>query len=152
MGPLPAAATVGVGVDVLHIARIRQILQGPSQHTFIRRTFTAAEIAASGDGPDRSRALAMRFACKEAVFKSLSTSWVDGDEFLHFETTLRPGAAPQVDLGGRFRRYAEERGITRIALSISEDADLVVAVAVALSDGAGLLPGDGGDRSGAAIV
>lgn len=136
MGPLPATAAVGVGVDLLHIPRMRRILEGPSQRTFIRRTFTAKEIAGAGDGRDRTRALAMRFAAKEAVFKSLATSWVDDDEFLDIEIAMPRGGTPQVNLGGRFQRHAEERGITQISISISEDGDLIVAVAVALREGA----------------
>lgn len=120
----------GVGVDLLHASRVRRILAGPHRDTFLRRAFTARELAESSDGRDHDRSLAMRFAAKEAVFKALETTWCDEDELCHLEVILPAGAKPRVELHGRFRQLAAVRGIAQVALSVAEDADLIVAVAV----------------------
>jgi holo-[acyl-carrier protein] synthase len=120
----------GIGVDILHIPRIAAILEGPHRESFIRRVFSEAEITAAEASADRTRAYATRFAAKEAVFKSLGTSWAERDELLDIEIDASPVGAPTVHLHGRFALLAAKHHVQTCALSISEDTDYAIAVAL----------------------
>lgn len=122
-------AAGGIGVDLVHIPRMRAILAGPDGGGFLQKAFTADEIArAAGLGAPEAY-FAGRFAAKEAVFKCLGTAWCEGESLRDIEVVPNPAGAPTVVLGGRLRALAEERGYARIAVSISSDGDFAIAVA-----------------------
>ncbi|MBK5248678.1 MAG: holo-ACP synthase [Actinomycetales bacterium] len=112
---------VGVGIDVVDVARFLEVLErAPSLR---ERLFTAQER----DLPPSS--LAARFAAKEAIAKALGApggmSWQDA-------TVHRvAGGAPVVELRGTVAARAAELGVTTWHLSISHDAGIASAMAVA---------------------
>ena len=112
---------VGVGIDVVEVARFLATLErAPGLRT---RLFTEPER----DLPPAS--LAARFAAKEAIAKALGAPvglrWQDA--------TVRRvvGGAPTVELTGTVAAAAEAAGVRRWHLSISHDAGIASAVAVA---------------------
>ncbi|WP_159620298.1 holo-ACP synthase [Ruania rhizosphaerae] len=112
---------VGVGIDVVDVERFLATLdRAPGLR---ERLFTPAER----ELPPSS--LAARFAAKEAIAKALGApggmSWQDA-------TVHRVvGGAPVVDLSGTVLAAAEARGVSSWHLSISHDAGIASAVAVA---------------------
>ncbi len=120
-----------VGVDIVSIDRIRRVLEGPSGRSFVRRTFTPLEAAESEARSDRVCFLAGRFAAKEAVFKSLGTAFTDEDEPRDIELRTAPDGRPLVRLQGHLGEAAKERDIGAVSVSLSQDGDYVVAVALA---------------------
>lgn len=112
---------VGVGIDVVDVARFMATLErAPGLR---QRLFTAAER----DLPDAS--LAARFAAKEAIAKAMGApvglSWQDA-------TVHRiAGGPPQVELSGSVAAAAERLGIRNWLLSISHDAGVASAMALA---------------------
>ena len=74
---------VGIGMDVVGVARIQRILEGaPGMSArFLARCFTAAERAYCDPARDRATRYAARFAAKEAASKALGApsgiSWHD---------------------------------------------------------------------------
>lgn len=68
--PLPGI--FGLGVDLVEVSRIRGLaLRSPS---FLKRFFTAGELAYSLKGKNKYERLAARFAVKEAVIKALDNT------------------------------------------------------------------------------
>ena len=73
---------IGVGIDLVEIARIEEMLARWPQR-FAARVFTPEEIAAGENRSSPAAALAARFAAKEAFAKALGTgvdknfSWKD---------------------------------------------------------------------------
>jgi holo-[acyl-carrier protein] synthase len=63
-----AAAGWGLGVDLVEVPRVRRLAGSAA---FLRRVFTAGELAYAGRGRNRYERLAARFAVKEAVIKAL---------------------------------------------------------------------------------
>jgi holo-[acyl-carrier protein] synthase len=121
---------VGVGTDLVDVGRLAAVIdRRPGIRT---RLFTDAEIADAGQGTPRRQAasLAARFAAKEAVMKSLG-SGVGQVGFLDIEITGGRGRAPGVALSGRAARRAEELEVVDVAVSMSHDAGLAAAMAVA---------------------
>lgn len=119
----------GIGVDVVHVPRIRAILAGPGGEGFIRKTFTEREMALANrlDAPETY--FAARFAAKEAVFKSLGTGWCEGESLCDIEVLPNPDGVPTAVLAGRLRSLAKDRGFAGIAVSMSSDGDYAIAVA-----------------------
>ena len=120
---------VGVGLDVVETRRIEQALARHGER-FERRVFTPAERAACRDRADRLRALAARFAAKEACLKALGTGWAHGLTFLDVELTTDGAGVPAVTLGGEAAARAERLGVRRVHVSISHEAEVAASVVV----------------------
>ena len=125
-----ADALVGIGTDLVAIDRLDGALA--RRPRLAGRLFTAAELAttATGTTTGRTRSLAARLAAKEAVMKSLGVG-VGQVGFREIEITGGRGHAPLVTLHGRAATRAEMLGVTAVAISMSHDAGLASAVAVA---------------------
>lgn len=123
-------STLGVGVDLLAIERIRAILDGPARDGFVSSTFTDEEALAAQRDADPAVAFATRFAIKEAVFKCFHVTFADLDRFRHIEVHEDRAGAPYVTLSGRFQALLAERDATPPSVSVSFDDGYVVALAV----------------------
>lgn len=115
---------VGVGIDVVDIARFLATLErAPGLR---EKLFTPEER----ELPPAS--LAARFAAKEAIAKAFGApgnmDWQDA--------TVRRvlGGQPEVEMRGTVAARAAELGVTRLHLSLSHDAGIASAVAVAEKD------------------
>ena len=65
--------------------------------------------------------------------KALGTGWARGVRWRDIEVAREPGQAPQLRLHGRTAEIARERGIGRWHITITHDAGISAAVAVAES-------------------
>jgi holo-[acyl-carrier protein] synthase len=126
---------VGLGMDVVEIARIRRILEGPPAlaERFLARCFTAAERGYCDEVRDRAARYAARFAAKEAASKALGAPAGIG---WHDVEVRRAIGAPSLELHGAARDAAARLGVRRALLSLTHDAG-VAAATVVLEGGAG---------------
>jgi len=120
---------LGVGTDILKIGRIQAILARLDEK-FVRRILTEIECEEYYASAQPSRLLAKRFACKEAVAKALGTGIGRGVSWQDMQIEHNSAGAPSVRLSGGALRVATERGATRVEISLSDEADYVVAFAV----------------------
>lgn len=123
-------SVVGVGVDVLEIARMRSALaRTPS---LADRLFTDAERATctSRGGDVRVGGLAARFAAKEAVAKAFGTG-LRGFCFRDIEVRSDPLGKPEVVLHAGAAAVADRLGVARVHVSLSTSGDLAMAHVVA---------------------
>ena len=113
-------AVVGVGIDVVDIARFGESLERTPG--LKERLFTPAEAAR----PIAS--LAARFAAKEALAKALGApgnlEWHDA------EVVSESSGRPLFTLRGTVAARATEIGATSVHLSLSHDAGIASAVVV----------------------
>ncbi|MCA1710920.1 MAG: holo-ACP synthase [Actinobacteria bacterium] len=114
---------VGVGVDVVDIARLSRALQRTPR--LADRLFTDAERAR----PVAS--LAARFAAKEAVAKALGAP--GGLRWRDAEVVQEETGRPVLRLTGGVAEEAAAQGISSWHLSLSHDAGIATAVVVAES-------------------
>jgi holo-[acyl-carrier protein] synthase len=120
---------VGLGMDVVGVARIERILAGPPAHAarFLERCFTARERAHCDAGRDRATRYAARFAAKEAASKALGAPAGIG---WHNVEVLRGSGPPSLELRGVAAEEAARRGVVRAHLTITHDAGLAAATVV----------------------
>jgi len=121
---------VGVGVDIIDVARIRAAVERPTTGARFRtRVFTPEERAYCECRRNAAESFAVRFAAKEAVMKALGCllAWCDIE-------VVRTDGPPGVRLHGRAAAHAEGLGIRRISLSLSHTAELAIAYVIAESD------------------
>jgi holo-[acyl-carrier protein] synthase len=121
---------IGIGIDVVEIARIRR-LRERWQDRFLQRVFTGAELAYALHRHDPAQHLAARFAAKEATLKALGTGLSMGVRWREMEVRRPRGQGPCLTLSGRTAELADARGIRRLHVSLSHDAGLAVAQVLA---------------------
>jgi len=125
-------AIVSLGMDLAQIARF-EAAYGRHGERLLERVFTAAERAYCDQRKSRMTNYTGRFAVKEAVMKVLGTGWAQGVGWQQIEVLRERGQAPTVALHGAAARIAAAKGIARIHITITHDAGIAAAVAVAES-------------------
>ncbi len=125
---------VGLGVDVMEVARIQSVLERHGKN-FINHVFTTAEQAWAPESLAGAAAYyAGRWSAKEAVAKALATGigreclWTD------IEILREECGRPSVSLRGAGLLSARRLGVTRWILSISHERNLACASVVAERD------------------
>jgi holo-[acyl-carrier-protein] synthase len=124
--------TSELGIDIIRVARIRDSLARFGDR-FSRRVLTPAEQRYVRGRPET---FAGRWAAKEAVSKVLGLG-VRGIGWQEIEIERLPTGQPAVRLHGRAERRADQLGMTRIALSISHEAEYAVAIAFGIRNAGG---------------
>jgi len=120
---------VGLGIDTVGVARMRQILER-HRTRFLERWFAPAEatyIAAHTDGAERA---AVRWAAKEAAAKALGTGFASGIVPSQISVLPGPGGAPLLHLAGAAQARADALGATRLHVSLSHADGAAVAVVI----------------------
>lgn len=119
-------AVIGIGVDVVDIARFRRSLERtPSMRT---RLFTPAELDYVAPQVDPTPSLAARFAAREAVMKSMGLG-LGAFGFHEVWVERQDSGAPFLRIMGRASELAAEAGVCRWHLSLTH-SDLVAAAYV----------------------
>lgn len=121
---------VGVGFDLVAIARVEEMLARKEQRA-LDRLFTAHEQEYALARARPAMHLAARLAAKEAVFKALTGS-DDAKKIGWKEAEVRRGAEgpPVLHFSGRAEARAKELGVTRVHLTLSHTDDVAGAVVV----------------------
>ena len=120
---------IAVGTDILKFERVEEVVQRLGDR-FVARILTPEEREEYAASARPLNLLAKRFAAKEAVAKALGTgigrgvSWQD-IRILHDEY-----GAPLVELSGGALEVAQDKGGSRIALSLADEVDCVIAFAI----------------------
>jgi holo-[acyl-carrier protein] synthase len=122
--------TLGVGVDLVEVARVSKIIADKGARVF-ERLLTPAERAYCESRPDPATHVAVRLAAKEAVYKALQGSEAArGIGWREIEVTRASDGRPDVALTGSAAARAEALGVQRVLLSLSHTHQAAVAMAV----------------------
>ena len=125
---------VGVGIDVVEVARIERILARHGERA-LNRLFTTTEAETCAERVDRADCLAARFAAKEAALKALGSGKVPGLRWVDFEVTRAANGKPSLEFHSAARRRGDELGVDGIWVSLSHEGGYACAVVVLESAG-----------------
>ena len=119
----------GIGTDIVQLARIEQVHEKFGER-FVERLLLPAELAAFHGQMRPLRFLAMRFAAKEAIVKAMGTGFAHGMWIRDTGVVSNAWGKPQIIWSERGRRMCEQLGIGEGHVTLTDEAGLVVAVAV----------------------
>lgn len=119
----------GIGTDVLQLERVERIWARYGDQ-FARRMLLDEEAGLFDKAKHPVRFLAMRFAAKEAIVKAMGTGFANGIWVRDVGSVPNRLGQPQVVYSARGRAMCERLGIGEGFLTLTDEAGLVVAVAV----------------------
>jgi len=120
-----SAVIVGVGIDVIGIARIEALLARHRQR-FLARWFDPRELPANAS----AERFAARWAAKEAAAKALGTGFDHGIVPSQIVVLNQPSGAPTLELAGAALTRAQALGATRFHVSLSHADGVAVATVI----------------------
>ena len=130
--PISFGDNVGLGVDVVEIARMEALLErSPS---FKTRVFTEAECTYCDSKSNPAAHYATRWAAREAVVKALGTGFSDGIGVRDVEVGRTNAGKPVALLSGRAAEVASELGVRDLSISLSYTHEQAVACAMAITE------------------
>lgn len=123
---------VRVGTDLTRVADVQASIERYAQR-YLDRIFTEHEQSCCPGTPGMAApGLAARFAAKEATLKVLRPTG-DPPGWREIEVRRVEGGATDLHLTGKAAELADAAGIAGLAVSLSHEADLALAVVVAES-------------------
>ena len=123
----------GIGTDIVERARIEKLWDEHGQ-AFAKRILTKYELDALAKQTKNSAAfITKRFAAKEAIAKALGTGFRDQVLITQVGIETDPNGKPQVAFYGITKQFVATLGVAQVHISISDEADYVVAFAIAMS-------------------
>ncbi len=122
----------GVGTDIVQISRIEMTWQRFGER-FADRLLLDEERELFATSKHPVRFLSMRFAVKEAVVKAMGTGFAHGMWVRDVGMVPNNWGQPQIIYSARGRRMCERLGIGRGHVSVTDEAGLIVAVAVLMN-------------------
>lgn len=119
----------GIGVDVLQASRMRRTYQRFGQR-LIRHLLLPRELEQLELTQRPERFLAMRFAAKEALVKAMGTGFAHGMWIRDVGVAQNAWGKPEVIYSPRGERMRRKLGIGDGHVTLTDEAGLIVAVAV----------------------
>jgi len=118
------------GIDIVEIERIRAAIERFGRR-FTDRVFTMEEVDYCTGRKNSAQHFAARFAAKEAVYKSLRVRKIAGVRWQDVTVIIDEDGIPAVRLHGALARLQQQKGISRIAISLTHSDKFSAAVAIA---------------------
>jgi holo-[acyl-carrier protein] synthase len=119
----------GIGTDIVQQERVRLVHEKFGER-FVERLLLPAELEAFRNYTRPVRFLAMRFAAKEAIVKAMGTGFSHGMWIRDTGVASNAWGKPEIIWSERGRRMCEQLGIGEGHVTLTDEAGLVVAVAV----------------------
>ena len=119
----------GIGVDVLDAKRIERTMQKFGTH-FTDRLLMPQEHAQMARTKRKDRFIAMRFAAKEAIVKAMGTGFAHGVWIRDVGVMQNQWGKPEVIFSERGEKVRQALGVGEGHVTLTDEAGLVVAVAV----------------------
>ena len=121
----------GIGTDILEIKRIERVYARFGD-VFARRLLLDEEHEFFRKSKNKARFLGMRFAAKEAVAKALGTGFANGIWVRDVGSVPNELGQPQVIYSPRGQAVCARLGVGEGHLTLTDEAGLIIAVAVLL--------------------
>jgi holo-[acyl-carrier protein] synthase len=119
----------GIGTDIVQIQRIERLHEKYGER-FVERLLLPSEADAFRGQSRPGRFLAMRFAAKEAIVKAMGTGFAHGIWIRDVGVAANEFGRPGIIWSERGQQVRERLGIGEGHITLTDEAGLVVAVAV----------------------
>jgi holo-[acyl-carrier protein] synthase len=119
----------GIGTDVVQLERVKNVYERHGER-FVERLLLPQEEAAFRAYRRPVRFLAMRFAAKEAIVKAMGTGFAHGMWIRDSGIVSNAWGRPEIIWSDRGRAMCEKLGIGEGHITLTDEAGLIVAVAV----------------------
>lgn len=121
---------VGVGMDLVDIARVERLVRQKGERA-LARLFTEAEVAYARSRAEPARHLAARVAAKEAAYKALAGGGcARAVGWREMEVCVAADGRPSLALSGRAEERARELSVVRAWLTLTHSDGAAAAVVV----------------------
>lgn len=121
---------VGLGTQVMDCARVRKLIDQHAE-TFLRQVYSDREVSYCNTKKQITEQFTALWAAKEAVFRSLGTTWKRGTNWTDVEVVHENGGPPRVVLSGPIAELMAARGVSHIMLSMAFCREFATATALA---------------------
>lgn len=118
---------VGTGLDLIEVSRIKKAMK---TGRFLTKNFTAEEIDLFKSRNDNAEVVAGNFAAKEAVLKCIGCGIFDMP-LSDIEVLRLDSGQPYIELHGKAKSIAKEKGADKIYISITHISEFAAAQAIA---------------------
>jgi holo-[acyl-carrier protein] synthase len=119
----------GIGTDILRLDRVAATYERFGEH-FVERLLLPDERRLFTHSKNAVRFLAMRFAAKEAIVKAMGTGFSNGMWIRDSGVMPDRLGRPEIIFSARGKRMCERLGVAGGHLTLTDEAGLVIAVAV----------------------
>jgi holo-[acyl-carrier protein] synthase len=119
----------GVGTDILKIERVGSAYERFGER-FVRHLLMPEELRDFRQTRNPVRFLGMRFAAKEAIVKALGTGFSNGMWLRDAGVVQDPRGKPEIIFSTRGAKVCQTFGVGGGHITLSDEAGLIVAVAI----------------------
>ena len=120
---------VGIGTDIIEVARIEEMLARRGQ-ALASRLLSESELQGFAAHHTPARFLAKRFAAKEATLKALGTGLRNGMRWTDISVGHDALGKPLLALSGAARQHFDSLGASHAHISLSDERHYVVALVI----------------------
>lgn len=122
---------VGLGTHVTDCARVRKMIEKHAE-AFLDQVYTPREQAFCRERTHATEHYAAVWAAKEAVFRSLGTTWRRGTAWTDVEVSCENPLEPTVVVTGATRGLMEARGVWNVLVTMAHHRAFATATAIAV--------------------
>ena len=122
---------VGLGTQVLECARVRKMIDKHGE-AFLRQVYTPREVRHCNGKAQSTEQFTAVWAAKEAVFRSLGTTWKRGMSWTDVEVLCEAGGGPRVAVTGATAELLLARRVSDVLLTMAHCRAFATATAVAV--------------------
>lgn len=119
----------GIGTDVVQVERIKHVYERFGEK-FVERLLLPQELELFRKYSRPVRFLAMRFAAKEAIVKAMGTGFAHGMWIRDAGVVSNAWGRPEIVWSERGQTMCDKLGIGEGHITLTDEAGLIVAVAV----------------------
>ncbi|MBX9625233.1 MAG: holo-ACP synthase [Gemmataceae bacterium] len=126
---------VGIGTQVIECARVRRLIDRHGE-AFLGQVYTARELRYCNGRRHTTEHFTAVWAAKEAVFRSLGTTWRPGVAWTDVEVVAEAGGQ-RVEVGGATAERMRARGVGAVLLTTAHCRAFATATAIAVREAGG---------------
>ena len=122
---------VGMGSHVLECLRVRKLIDKFAE-VFLNQVYTESEQLFCRDRRHTTEHYAAIWAGKEAVLRSLGTTWQKGISWTSIEIDCRGAFQPCVRVRNEVHELMQKRNVKKLHLTLAHSRNFATATAIAV--------------------